>query len=75
MARQDGRRAPRRLAWPAFLVCGRDGLDEVTLAAPTMVREVLHNRVISHEWIAADFGLEPCSLEDLQVNTVEETPR
>ena len=43
----------------AYLVCGRDGLDEVTLAAPTMFRQVCGNKVMSGEWTAADFGLEP----------------
>jgi len=55
----------------AFLVHGRDGLDEVTLSASTMVREVRGHQVMAHEWTATDFGLEPCSLEDLCVATPE----
>jgi anthranilate phosphoribosyltransferase len=57
----------------AFLVCGRDGLDEVTLTAATMVREVQRQVVSAHEWTAADFGLEPCSLDDLRVTSPEES--
>ena len=34
----------------AFLVCGRDGLDEVTLAAPTLVREVCGHVIHELEW-------------------------
>src|SRR5215475_8066103 len=34
----------------ALLVCGHDGLDEVTLAAPTRVREVRGDRVTAWEW-------------------------
>jgi anthranilate phosphoribosyltransferase len=50
----------------AFLVCGRDGLDEVSLSASTRVREVREGGVIEHEWTAADFRLDPCTLEELR---------
>jgi anthranilate phosphoribosyltransferase len=43
----------------AFLVCGRDGIDEVSLSSPTLVRAVRNGTVESLEWTAADFGLEP----------------
>lgn len=49
----------------AFLVCGRDGLDEVSLAAPTSVRHVRDGVVTALEWTPADFGLEPVGLADL----------
>ncbi len=49
----------------AFLICGNDGLDEVSLASPTLVREVRAGIVASHEWNASDFGLEPCSMAEL----------
>jgi anthranilate phosphoribosyltransferase len=51
----------------ALLVCGRDGLDEVSLSGPTLVREVRGNAVIAAEWTPADFGLAPCCLDDLRV--------
>lgn len=51
----------------ALLVCGRDGLDEVSLWGPTLVREVRHDSVTSLEWTPADFGLEPCRLSELIV--------
>ena len=57
----------------AFLVCGRDGLDEVTLSSATLVREVRGSTVTIHEWTARDFGLEPCKLDDLRVTTPEES--
>jgi anthranilate phosphoribosyltransferase len=50
----------------ALLVCGRDGLDEVSLSAPTLVREVRGGRVSAWEWKPDDFGLAPCALEDLR---------
>ena len=56
-----------------LLVCGRDGLDEVSLSAPTQVREVTGHTVSAWEWTPADFGLEPCTLEDLRVSGPEES--
>ena len=50
----------------AFLVCGRDGLDEVSLAAPTMVRKVTPAGVEPLEWTPVDFGLEPVPLADIR---------
>jgi anthranilate phosphoribosyltransferase len=52
----------------AFLVCGRDGLDEVSLAAPTMVRKVTPGGVERLEWTPEDFGLEPVPLTDLRAD-------
>lgn len=50
----------------AILVSGFDGLDEVTLAAPTMVRIVEGNRVFSDEWDRDDFGLDAVSLNEIR---------
>ncbi|HEV3261777.1 MAG TPA: anthranilate phosphoribosyltransferase [Gemmataceae bacterium] len=49
----------------ALLVCGADGLDEVSLAGPTLVRDVRGDVVTAGEWLARDFGLAPCSMADL----------
>jgi anthranilate phosphoribosyltransferase len=57
----------------ALLVCGRDGLDEVSLSAPTLVREVRGGAVTAWEWSPTDFGLAPCRLEDLRVGGPEES--
>ncbi len=57
----------------ALLVCGRDGLDEVSLSGPTLVREVAGGDVTLHEWTPADFGLAPCRLEELRVDGPEES--
>jgi anthranilate phosphoribosyltransferase len=57
----------------AILVCGQDGLDEVSLTAPTMVREVRDGRTTSWEWTARDFDLAPCALEELRVKGREES--
>lgn len=53
----------------ALLVHSRDGLDEVSLSAPTLVRQVQGDVVTSWEWTAADFGLQPCSLDDLRAES------
>lgn len=57
----------------ALLVCGRDGLDEVSLSGPTLVREVVGGEVKPHEWSPDDFGLAPCRLEELRVSGPEES--
>jgi len=59
----------------AFLVCGKDGLDEVSLSAPTLVREVRDGEVLAYEWTAADFGLAPCTLDELRARGPEESAR
>jgi anthranilate phosphoribosyltransferase len=50
----------------ALVVHGRDGLDEVSLSAPTEVREVRGGEVTAAKWTPADFGLEPCAADDLR---------
>jgi anthranilate phosphoribosyltransferase len=57
----------------AFIVCSRDGLDEVSLSAPTLVREVCGNVVRAWEWTPAEFGLEPCSLAELHADGPDES--
>ena len=57
----------------AFLVCGQDGLDEVSLSASTLVREVRGGMVFAHEWSSSDFGLPECALADLQAEGPEES--
>jgi anthranilate phosphoribosyltransferase len=52
----------------ALLVCGRDGLDEVSLSGPTLVREVCGGRVRAWEWTPDDFGLGPCALDELRAD-------
>lgn len=57
----------------AYLVWGRDGLDEVSLSGPTVVREVRGNTVKSLEWHPADFGLEPCDAGGLSADGAEQS--
>ena len=55
----------------ALLVCGQEGLDEVTLAGPTYVRRVRDGRVESLQWAPGDFGLEPVAVGDLKADSPE----
>jgi anthranilate phosphoribosyltransferase len=57
----------------ALLVCGRDGLDEVSLAAPTLVREVRGQQVSAWEWLPEDFGLGRCAAEELRADGPQES--
>jgi anthranilate phosphoribosyltransferase len=49
----------------AFVLSSCDGLDEVSLSAATLVREVRGGCVVSHEWRPDDFGLEPCAMREI----------
>lgn len=50
----------------AFVVCSEEGLDEVSLSAPTHFRRIDGDgSVVSGTWTAQDFGLPPCRLSDL----------
>jgi anthranilate phosphoribosyltransferase len=57
----------------ALVVCGRDGLDEVSLSAPTLVREVYGGRVAAWEWTPRDFGLDACTLVELRAAGPEQS--
>ncbi|MFO0843353.1 MAG: anthranilate phosphoribosyltransferase [Gemmataceae bacterium] len=50
----------------ALLVHSRDGLDEVSLSAPTMARRVRGGEVTEAEWTPEDFGLPRSPLESLR---------
>ncbi len=52
-----------------LVVHGEDGLDEVSLCAPTRVGELRDGQVREYEVRPQDFGLQPCSLQDLQVDS------
>ena len=52
----------------ALVVCGEDGLDEVTLASATHVSEVRGGQVREFQWTPADCNFEFGTLEGLQVD-------
>ena len=59
----------------AMVVCIRDGFDEVSLSASTLVREVQGGTVRAWEWQPGDFGLEPCTLAELKADGVQASTR
>jgi len=60
---------PRR----TILVCGHDGLDEVSLAGPTRVHIVEGEQYRSEEWTRKDFGLDPVHPQDIRADGPEES--
>ena len=53
----------------AILVCSYDGLDEVSLSAPTMVRLVEGQEFRVLEWQPDDFGLGHVSLDEIRADS------
>ena len=67
-------RALQRLgAEHAVVVYGRDGLDEVSLGAATMVGELKNGEVREYEIHPEDFGLAMVSTRALRVDTPEQS--
>jgi anthranilate phosphoribosyltransferase len=57
----------------ALLVSARDGLDEISLSAPTQVLEVRGQTVRAWEWTPEDFQLPTCRLADLCADGPEQS--
>ncbi len=57
----------------ALLVCGRDGLDEVSLSGVTLVRQVEGGEVAAREWRPEEFGLAPCAAAEFTASGPEES--
>ena len=57
----------------AFVVCGNDELDEVSLWGTTVVFEVTPMAVQATHWTAASFGLPECRVDDLKVSNASES--
>jgi anthranilate phosphoribosyltransferase len=69
-------RALRSLgAQHAVVVYGRDGIDEVSLGAATLVCEVKNDTISEYEIHPDDFGLAMASQRSLRVETPEESRR
>ena len=58
-----------------LLVCSQDGLDEVSLSAPTQVRDVIGAQIRPRIWTPDDFGLTPCTLAELSVADADASAR
>jgi anthranilate phosphoribosyltransferase len=57
----------------AVLVCSADGLDEVSLSAPTMVRVVRGNEYEAREWKPAEFGLAEVTPQSIRATDSTES--
>jgi len=68
MAKALSRLGTRR----AWVVCGEDGLDEITLAGRTLIHEASADGVRRFAVTPGDFGLRQSSLEALRGGTAEE---
>ena len=67
-------RALQRLgAEHAVVVYGRDGMDEISLGATTLVGELKNGQITEYEIHPEDFGLPMASNRSLKVDTPEES--
>jgi len=57
----------------ALVVSSDDGLDEISIAAPTQVAEYRKGRVIEYSIKPEDFGLQRQPLDSLRVNSAQES--
>ena len=57
----------------AFVVCGNNELDEVSLWGKTAVFDVTADSVHRKEWKAADFGLPECNVACLRVTSAAQS--
>lgn len=56
-----------------LVVHAQDGLDEISLQSPTWVAELVNGQVEDYVIEPAQFGIEPASLEQIQVGNVTES--
>jgi anthranilate phosphoribosyltransferase len=59
----------------AFLACGHEGLDEVSLGCPTSVRHVSSEGIRPLTWTCEDFNLPPQKVERVRVASSDESAR
>ena len=56
----------------ALIVHGMDGMDEISIGAPTMVREIAGGNETSYEIRPEDFGIAPASKDMIRGGSPEE---
>jgi anthranilate phosphoribosyltransferase len=56
-----------------MVVHGEDGMDEISISAPTRVAELKDGEVSSYSLTPGDFGMETSSVQALKVNSAEES--
>jgi anthranilate phosphoribosyltransferase len=56
-----------------MVVHSDDGMDEISISAPTRVAELVDGEVSSYRLAPSDFGMQQASLDDLRVTSVDES--
>ncbi len=56
-----------------LVVHSEDGLDEISIAAPTNVAELRNGSISSYSITPEEFGLNRASLDNIQVHSIEES--
>jgi len=56
-----------------MVVHADDGMDEISISAPTRVAELKHGEVLVYSISPADFGMSEAPLDDLRVDGVDES--
>jgi anthranilate phosphoribosyltransferase len=56
-----------------LVVHSEDGLDEISVAAPTFVAELHNNNITTYTITPEKFGLQRASLDSIQVNSIAES--
>jgi anthranilate phosphoribosyltransferase len=59
----------------AFVVCGEDGLDEITITDETRVTELKSGKIKTYHIKPEDFGFERCTLEELKGGNPDDNAR
>lgn len=59
----------------AMVVCGSDGLDEITITGPTQISELKNGKVKTFFIKPNDFGIKKGKLEDIRGGTPQENAR
>lgn len=57
----------------ALVVCGKDGMDEISLACPTIIGELRRGTIREYEIRPEEFGLDVRATNELRVATVNES--
>ena len=57
----------------ALLVHAQDGLDEISIAAPTFVTELKDGRIHAYQIQPDDFGFAACTLEQIKVENARQS--
>ncbi len=59
----------------AMVVCGSDGMDEITVTGKTFINEIRNGEIVEYEIDPKDYGIEYASMDDLRGGTGEENAK